>query len=341
MASAALVVVNYKTAALAIEAIRSARAALSGALQVIVVDNSVDAAEAETLRSHADHLIVAERNLGYAAAINRARKATDAPFIIVANPDVVFAPSSLDELLAVKADVAGPALFWDDAHEWLLPPGELHTTRQVLDRALASRAPAWRRLRDRRRIKARIAFWSLKHVTPVRALSGAVLAIRTSAFDRAGGFDERYPLYFEENDFLRRVGGRIMYVPQSRVRHLYNQSAGASPDASRFYAASERAYLDRWSRPFAGILKSVERPLPAFENAALAENTIEARPGTWIEASPLPSFDTAAGHRVERGPVSLPHSIRDAYRSDVLYVRVVDGSSGAVLATYARSKIRS
>ena len=36
-------------------------------------------------------------------------------------------------------------------------------------------------------------------------LSGAVLAVRAADLDRAGGFDERFPLYFEETDFLRRI----------------------------------------------------------------------------------------------------------------------------------------
>ncbi|HEY8849050.1 MAG TPA: hypothetical protein VIO12_07135, partial [Thermoanaerobaculia bacterium] len=52
-----LVLINYKTAALAVDAIRSARAASGTPLQVVVVDNSVDDAEADALRPHADVLI--------------------------------------------------------------------------------------------------------------------------------------------------------------------------------------------------------------------------------------------------------------------------------------------
>jgi N-acetylglucosaminyl-diphospho-decaprenol L-rhamnosyltransferase len=340
MPSTALIVVNYRTSALAIEAIRSARAAFSGVLQVVVVDNSVDVGEAQALRPHADVVIASERNVGYAAAINRARKACDAASLIIANPDVVFAPSSIDALLDVDADIAGPALYWDDEYEWLLPPSELHRTAEVLDRSAASRSAAWARARDRRRVRARVKFWSLRDVTEVRALSGAVLAIRTTSFDRVRGFDERYPLYFEENDFLRRAGGRIVYVPQSRCRHIYNQSAAGSDEASAFYAASERAYLERWSGRFtASILKKLERPLPAGDAVAMSGATIAARPGTWVEASPLASFDTAAGHRPKTDAVAVPDSIWKAYRAATLYLRVVDERTGAVLATHARSRI--
>lgn len=338
MRSVALVVVNYKSAAFAIEAIRSAHAATSAAMQVIVVDNSVDAREADALRGFSDTLIVAERNLGYAAAINRASRKCDADVLIVANPDVVFGEQSIDRLLDVDGSVAGPALFWDDAYEWMLPPAELHTTSQVLDRAIASHSSAWTRMRDRRRIKQRIRFWSWMRPVAVDALSGSILAIRRDAFERAHGFDERYPLYFEENDFLRRVGGRIVYVPAARCRHLYNQSAGTSADAAAMYGQSEQAYLERWSGVAGRLFKRLEKtqsPPPA----APMPDVLDTPPGTLIEASPVADFETAAGHFPRAAQTAIPDSIWRTYRGPALYVRIIDRSSGSVLATYCRAKI--
>lgn len=339
--SAALIVINYKTAGLAADAIRTARAAYSAPLQVIVVDNSVDAREAEALRPIADVVIIAERNLGYAAAINRARQKTDAEALIVANPDVVFGAHSLDALLGVDAAVAGPALYWDDAYEWMLPQAELQTAAQVLDRALASRSRTWARKRDRRRIAARLAFWSRSDLREVQALSGSVLAIRTSAFDRAGGFDERFPLYFEENDFLRRVERPILYVPAARCRHIYNQSAGDSPEAAALYAISERVYLEKWNgRYVARVLKTIERPVTSTRATELGDEPIVARPGTVVEASPLSTFDMAAGHFPRSSAVTIPPSIWDNYRGNALYLRVIDRGTGSILANYVRTKIR-
>lgn len=337
---AALIVVNYKTAVLARQAIESARRACSVPLHVVVVDNSVDPSEADALRGVADVVIAAERNLGYGGAINRARPRCDAETIVVANPDVIFGAASLDRLLDADAAVAGPALFWDDAYEWMLPPAELQTGREVLGRAIASRSTLWARVRDRRRIAARLAFWSLTEAVETRALSGSVLAIRTAAFDRAGGFDERFPLYFEENDFLRRVGGRILYVPAARCRHLYNQSAGDSPDAASLYATSERAYLEKWNgRLVANLLKRLEKPATSAPATPIGDEPVPAPANTVVEASPLPTFDMAAGHFPRASAVTIPRAIWDSYRAGTLYVRVVDRASGAVLATYARTKI--
>jgi GT2 family glycosyltransferase len=320
-----LLVVNYRSAALALEAIRSARAATRNPLQVVVVDNSD---EGDVLRGAADVYIASGRNAGYAAAINSGRRACDGEVIVAANPDVVFADGALDALADANAAVAGPALFWDDAHEWILPPADLQT--DTLARALATRSRTLARRRDRRRIRARIAFWSLTETTPVRALSGAVMAIRARAFDDAGGFDERFPLYFEENDFLRRVRGDVVYVPAARVRHLYNQSAGASAEAAALYAQSEAEYLRKWGGRWA---KTLERA-PRVEDAPPFPGALDTPPGTLVEASPLSDFETAAGHFPRAARTALPAEILDAYRGAALWLRVVRRESGEVLARF-------
>ncbi|MDQ6802762.1 MAG: glycosyltransferase [Acidobacteriota bacterium] len=339
--SCSLVVVNYHSSALAAAAIRTARAATQNPLQVIAVDNSADATEAAALRPHADVLVVAETNLGYGAAVNRARAKCDGDVLLVCNPDVQFEAGSIDLLIATDADVAGPALFWDDAFQWFLPPSDLHFSGEAIDAALASRFARWRRNRDRDRIRKRIAFWTLRETTPVRAISGAVMAIRRSAFDRIGGFDERFHLYFEEIDFQRRLpAGSVAYVPKARCRHLYNQSAGRSPDSAAEYARSEMQYLEKWSgEVFAKGIKRLERrPLPPAAQRLTDAIQID-RPNVVIEASPLASFDTAAGHFPTRPDAAIPSEVWQSYQGDALYLRVVDRDSARVIATYVKTRI--
>jgi N-acetylglucosaminyl-diphospho-decaprenol L-rhamnosyltransferase len=332
-----LLVVNYRSASLAAEAIRTARAATTQPLQVVVVDNSCDEREAEALRPHADVLLVSATNRGYAGAINDGRRACDGETIIVTNPDVTFAAGAIDALVNADASVAGPALFWDAAHEWILPPSELHTGGEKLAQVLASRSRAFRAEWDQSRIRRRIAFWSLTQTTPMRALSGAVMAIRARAFDDAGGFDERFPLYFEENDFLRRVHGRVLYVPAAKCRHIYNQSA--SRDASHAawsFADSERRYLAKWNGPFvASVLKRIERPLPDIDAGPLVASLALDHDDVLIEASPLASFATAAGHFPRSRRVALPADVLESFTGEAIYLRVIERSSARVLATYA------
>lgn len=334
-----LLVVNYRTAALALEAIRSARAASTDPLQVVVVDNSCDPTEAAMLRPAADTLLVSDSNRGYAAAINAGRRVCEGSAIVVSNPDVTFDTHSIDRLVAAldRASAAGPALFWDSAGKWHLPPGDLLTGREKVDEVLATRSRAWREQRDRRRILRRIAFWSLSETTEVRMLSGAVMAIRARDFDEAGGFDERFPLYFEENDFLRRLAStrkRIAFVPAARCRHLYNQSAGQEAEAAAArYATSEMKYLEKWNGPFAArLLKKLERPLPAVTSQLANVPVTLPDCDVVVEVSPLASFATAAGCFARAGSVSVPGEIVASVRGP-LYLRVADRRTGIVLET--------
>ena len=59
--------------------------------------------------------------------------------------------------------------------------------------------------------------------------SGAAALYRRDWLLRVGGFDERYFCYFEDVDLnlrLQVAGGRCLYVPEARVRHVGGASSG-------------------------------------------------------------------------------------------------------------------
>lgn len=340
-----LVVVNYRSAPLAADAIRTARASSQSPLQVIVIDNSCDPAEAAQLQPVADVLLTPPSNLGYAGAINLARLHCREDVLIVCNPDVVFFQGAIDHLIrAVKDEkfaAAGPAFYWDAAQEWILPPSELPTLLNKADEAIASRFRWWSRRRDRRRFRDRLAFWKLDDTTPVGGVSGAVMAIDTRAFDRVGGFDERFALYFEENDFLRRVGaagGRVAYVPAARCRHVYNQSAGRDrARAAAAYAASEEAYFLKWyGRAAVRAVRAIERTTPPARYGQCPHIWELPRQGLVVEASPLSSFATAAGYFPRSLSVEIPTEVWESYREEALYLRAVEPSTATVVAACVR-----
>ncbi|MGZ7031160.1 MAG: glycosyltransferase family 2 protein [Thermoanaerobaculia bacterium] len=338
-----LLLVNYRSASLAAGAVASARMAATQPLQVVIVDNSCDPREADALRPHADVLIVSDRNRGYAGAINDGRPACTASTIVIANPDVTFMTGAIDALVAPiegSVAVAGPALFWDDACQWFLPPADVHTGLDVFAAALASRSSSFHDIRDRRRIRRRFAFWMLEGVTLVPSISGAVMALTAGLFDALGGFDERFFLYFEETDFLRRASEKrrdIVYVPGAKCRHLYNQSAGQSSDTPALYAQSERRYFEKWNGPFvASVLERMRRAPRARPAQDLSGPLVLIERNVVIEVSPLPSFETAAGHFPRQNVVDIPPEVARSFQGDELYLRVVKRDTAEVLATYRR-----
>ncbi len=73
------------------------------------------------------------------------------------------------------------------------------------------------------------------------AVTGAFMAFERAIFDRVGGFDESFPLDFNDVDFCLRIGEtglRTVYTPFARLRHFESKSAPRLAvdefDAARF-----------------------------------------------------------------------------------------------------------
>jgi hypothetical protein len=58
-----------------------------------------------------------------------------------------------------------------------------------------------------------------------------------------------------------------------------------------------------------------------------------------IEASPLPTFETAAGHFATGSIADVPGDVWRVYRGDVLYLRAVDRRSGRVLESWSKARM--
>jgi hypothetical protein len=127
------------------------------------------------------------------------------------------------------------------------------------------------------------------------------------------------------------VKGDIVYVPSARCRHLYNQSAAGSAEAASQYARSELLYLRKWGGAFAKRFEGRHESLPP-EGGQSADIV--------REASPLASFETAAGH-FGSDATDISEDIWSTYRGDVLHLRDVDRRTGRVLHSWAKARIRA
>lgn len=339
-----LLIVNYRSAELTQRSIASARASSPMPLEVVVVDNSCDEAEAYALNQcGADRLIISETNRGYAGGINAGVRAASGDVVIVSNPDITWSVAAIDLLCVTlddRADIAGPRFSWDEAGEWLLPPADPVTAVSKFSAIAASRSAVASRHRALRRFRRRVAFWEVKQPRRISTLSGAVMAFRRTVLQRVGEFDERFPLYFEETDYLRRAtraGAKIVYQPAARCRHAYNQSAGNDPAARQRFAESEAAYYRKWyGRRVQRVLASMPEPSVrshAFARVDLPHLSLPGDPPEYVvEASPLPSFDVAAGHFPRLREVVLPPEVAADYRDTHLFMRAVTRRSGKVVA---------
>jgi len=270
--SVLIVIVNYRTSGLVIDALRSLEAevvALPG-IRVVVVDNASGDGSTERLadaiREHDWHdwasLLPLEQNGGFAAgnnaAIRPALKSGAIPrYVLLLNPDTVVRSGAVRTLFDFMEDRPDVGL----AGSRLEDPDGTPQRSAFRFPCILGELEAGLRLGIASRFLAR---WAAAppvkdDAGPTDWVAGASLIVRREVFEKVGLLDESYFLYFEEVDFCRRAhlaGWPCWYVPQSRVVHLVGQSSGlhASNDAHRrrrpayWFEARQRYFLSHLGR---------------------------------------------------------------------------------------------
>lgn len=257
-----IVIVNYRTAELAVDCLRSIAAQLDDMpeVRVVVVDNASPDGSRERLEGAIAAegwqgwaaLLPLDNNGGFASGNNagiRLALQSDVGFrfVMLLNPDTVVRKGALRALAGFmdahpKAGIAGSGLenangsTESSAHTAISPLGELESSAclGILSRVL-------------RRYAVTLPGRDVAH--PCDWVSGASLIVRREVLEEIGFLDEGYFLYFEEADFCaraRKSGWEVWFVPESRVVHLEGASTGIRETMRRrpqYWFASRRRYF--------------------------------------------------------------------------------------------------
>jgi len=189
-------------------------------VDVVVVDNASPAGP--PVVPAGVRLIEAGGNLGYGKGANLGASGFDGDWLVIANPDVQWAPGALDELLAAgarwpRAGCLGPAIRTSD--DLLYPSARAFPS---LGRGLGHALCGWWWPSNpwTRSYRAEVG-------TPVEGttgwLSGSLMLVRREAWEQVGGFDPKYFMYCEDMDLCRRLaeaGWENVYVPSAVITHL-------------------------------------------------------------------------------------------------------------------------
>jgi hypothetical protein len=242
-----IVIVNYRTAQLTIDCLRSLAPevpSLPAGTRVVVTDNASGDDSVERLGAAVrDHgwepwvtLMPLPRNGGFAwgnnEAIRPALASQEPPdFVLLLNPDTLVRPGAVGALLEFmeahpKVGIAGSRLEDPDGtvqRSAFRFPGVLSELETGVRLSVVSMA---------------LRRFVVAPPPPARAckvdwVAGASMIIRRAVFDAVGLLDEKYFMYFEEVDFCRRAGRagwRCWYVPESRVVHLVGQASGVTDE---------------------------------------------------------------------------------------------------------------
>jgi GT2 family glycosyltransferase len=245
-------VVLHKTPPAQLERLLSCIKESTIAPEIYLVDNSPNPAEMPCFHLPGVNYIRANKNNGYGAGHNIALRAIldKAQFHFVLNPDIYFAPSELEKMVAFMAldpsigQLMPKVIYPDGSLQYLcklLPtPADLFLRRFSLGPLKA--------LTRRQAERFELRHTNYSRVLDVPYLSGCFMLFRISALRQVGLFDERFFMYPEDIDITRRMHAqfRTVFYPEAVIVHDHARESYKSSRALWTHIYNSVRYFNKW-----------------------------------------------------------------------------------------------
>jgi len=254
-----IIIVNWNTKKLLLDCLASIYETVKRiSMEVWLVDNaSTDGSVEAAKRFYPDVKIIQNtRNLGFAAANNRALKQMSGRYGVLLNTDAVLTKGAVEAIYDFMENTpdagmaCGQLLNPDGSKQNSIAnfPGlpSLLFNETMLRILLPGRYPSKRK----------------KYISPIEVDSciGACLIVRKKTMDHVGLLDEDYFFFFEETDWARRIkqsGWKIYFVPKARIIHFQGRSVGHNIRSRRLFYRSRYIYFKKWHRYSYGLMQGI------------------------------------------------------------------------------------
>ncbi|MEK7163791.1 MAG: glycosyltransferase family 2 protein [Patescibacteria group bacterium] len=228
---------------------------------ILIVDSGSTDGSQDYLKTNYNELklISTKKNLGYAGGNNvglRYALEHNYDFVWVVNPDIVVDSRALEEAMKVMTKSETTAVV---ASKVYFAPGfEFHKNRYSKKESgkviwYAGGDNDWKNVFAIHYGMNEVDKGQYDKEKEVGFATGSSMLIRCEALRISGVIDEKYFLYYEENDLLQRIrkaGWNFMYAPKSLVWHKVGQAAGIGSPLADYYIARNRMLFGmRWA-PF-------------------------------------------------------------------------------------------
>jgi GT2 family glycosyltransferase len=209
--------------------------------EIVIVDNASTDDSLDQLRAsevvapmfdrEQIRIIHNTENRGFGAANNQAFAVVNSPYVFLLNLDTEVPPGTIDTLIEkLKSDpkigACGPKMLNTDGSlqvsVFFNPPRVWHT--------VLSQLWLYRLLPRRMRGELLLGWhWNHDRERSVPMLGGAAILARREMIEQVGGFNERFHMYAEDNEWCWRItksNWRLMFGPEALLLHHGAQSSG-------------------------------------------------------------------------------------------------------------------
>lgn len=268
-----IIYVYYNTPKEITESIKSVSIATNNNYEIIIINNnSPKKLEVKKIEENI-RVINNDKNFGFGYACNQGAKFAKGNYLLFINPDTIFSKGSIDILLKAFSEsrnvgIVGPKMI--DANGKVLPT---INSKIKFPHAIVIYSFLNKILKNNRIVEK---FWLKKvdrsKTQKVDVVSGACMMIEKKLFEKIGGFDERFFLYFEEQDLCLRVakkGYKVIFHPSSEITHFIGRSLSNKEKIEKYFQKSRYLYMKKYFGVIPAMLTEISLRVLVAKNLLL------------------------------------------------------------------------
>ncbi|MCK5852876.1 glycosyltransferase family 2 protein [bacterium] len=260
-----IIIVNYNSTEYLLKCLRSIYMSLNGdiAVKVYVVDNA-SKDNINLLQQKFSQVILSKNrmNIGFAKAVNHAISKTNAPNILLLNPDTIVDKNFFKSMLVFMGKnpdvgIAGPKIYENDGYI----QGSARAFPTPMTALFGRNSFMTKFFPDNRLTRKNILNTTANGDTPLTVdwVSGACMMVRRTAIEDVGLMDENFFMYWEDADWCRRMihkEWKVVYYPGASIVHFSGKSSDHNLIQSvvAFHKSAYYLFKKYYSDPF-GIMR--------------------------------------------------------------------------------------
>lgn len=238
-----IIIVNYKSKDFLLNCLESLEKYLTPLLknnwEIIIVNNDNLYLLIEKKFNFPIKILEINQNLGFGGAVNLGAKKANGDFLFFLNPDTFLKNDSFKNFLDYlkKEDLKkNPEIFGlqileenGEIQEWSC--GDKTSLFSILTRNFFSSKK-----------------WESEEISKVDWVSGGAMIVGKKVFEKLGGFDDKFFMYFEDQDLClraKKMGVEIVYFPFSQVYHLGGKSWEKKEEQKKEYYKSQDYFFQK------------------------------------------------------------------------------------------------
>ncbi|EOH86872.1 hypothetical protein UAS_01334 [Enterococcus asini ATCC 700915] len=224
--------------------------------ELFVYDNHSESAYVEKLKSFKfANIIEGSENTGFGHGHNEILLHQRGKYALICNPDIVIEEADLQVLLQKIEETpntvaAFPSVYNSDGTPQYLIRKRLAVFDYLL-RFLPSKT--LKRIFEKRLSDFECRNLSNTEDTAIKMGSGCLMLVDLEKYKKIGGFDERFFMYFEDNDLCLRLasdGDSLLYVPSAKIVHHYGKGSHRSFKLFVIFIQSMIKFFNKWGWRF-------------------------------------------------------------------------------------------